>query len=160
MSGVKPIPDGFHTVTPHLCIRGAADAIEFYKKAFGAEEIMRMPCPDGKSLMHAEIQIGDSRIMLADEMPGMEGGPVSPSTAKGTTVSVALYVEDVDSAFKRAVDAGAKSTMPPTDMFWGDRYAKVNDPFGHDWGIATHKQDLTPDEIMKGAEAFFAGMGG
>ncbi|MFQ5494514.1 MAG: VOC family protein [Phycisphaerae bacterium] len=159
MSAVSPIPERFHTITPHLCIRGAADAIEFYKKAFGAEEIFRMPGPDGKSIGHAELQIGDSVIMMGDEIPQMEGWR-SPSSFNGTTVALCLYVEDVDKSFQRALDAGAKVSMPVTDMFWGDRYGKVTDPFGHEWAIATHKQDLTPEEIAKGAEAFFASMGG
>lgn len=155
---VKPIPDGFHTITPQLCIRGAAKAIDFYKKAFGAEEILRMPGSDGQTVMHAELKIGNSIIMLADEMPEMKGC-LSPSTYKGTTVTLTLYVEDVDKSFQRAVDAGATVSMPIMDMFWGDRYGKVTDPFGHEWAIATHKQDLTPEEIQKGAEEFFANMG-
>lgn len=154
----KPIPDGCHTVTPHMVIRGAAAAIEFYKKAFGAEEIMSMPGPGG-SVMHAEIRIGDSRIMLCDEFPQMEHC-TSPARLNGTTVSLAIYSEDCDKAWKRAVDAGAKPTMAPMDMFWGDRYSKVTDPFGHDWEISTHKLDMTPEEIGQAAQAFFANMGG
>lgn len=157
MSDVKPIPEGWHTVTPHMCVRGAAEAIEFYKKAFGAEEIFRMPGPGGHGVMHAEIKIGDSMIMLADEMPDM-GGWVSPAANNGTTVSISLYVEDVDKAFQRAVDAGAEVSMPPADMFWGDRYSKVKDPFGHIWAIAMRKQDLTPEQCAKAAEEFFANM--
>ena len=153
---VKPIPDGFRTITPHLIVNDAGKAIEFYKKAFGAEEIMRMPGPDGKSVMHAEVKIGDSRLMLASEMPG-GGCGASPTTLKGTPVTIHLYVENADSSFKRATDAGATVSMPLTDMFWGDRYGQIKDPFGHSWSIATHKQDLTPDQIAKNAAACFGG---
>lgn len=155
MSNVKPIPEGFHTMTPHLIVRDAAKAIEFYKKAFGAEEIMRMPGPDGKTVMHAELKIGDSMMMLCEEFPQMERW-VAPQSLKGTTVAICLYVENADKAFQRAVDAGATVSMPMMDAFWGDRYGKVTDPFGHEWEMATHKQDLTPEQIGKGAEAFFA----
>ncbi len=158
MSNVNPIPEGYHTITPHLVIRNAGEAIEFYKEAFGAEEICRMPGPDGKTIMHAEIKIGNSMLMMADEMP-QPGGHKSPQTLNGTTVNLCLYVEDCDKVFYRAVEAGASPIMPPADMFWGDRYGKVADPFGHEWAIATHKQDLTPEEIGKGAEAFFSQMG-
>lgn len=155
MGSVKPIPEGFGTLTMHLAIKGAAKAIEFYKKAFNAEEIVRMAGPDGQSVMHAELKIGDSILMLADESPQMEHWK-SPDSLNGTTVALSMYVEDCDKAFQRAVDAGAKATMPPMDMFWGDRYSKVTDPFGHQWEICTHKQDLTPEEIGKNAEAFFS----
>ncbi len=158
MSTAKPIPEGFRTVTPHMVVRGAGDAIEFYKKAFGAEEVMRMPGPDGNSVMHAEIKIGDSMLMLCDEFPQMERW-VAPPSLKGTTVAICLYVEDVDKLFQRAVDAGATVAMPLMDTFWGDRYGKVSDPVGHEWEIATHKQDLTPEEIAKGAEEFFSQAG-
>ncbi len=154
----KAIPEGFRTVTPHLVVKDAAGAIEFYKRAFGAEEIMRIPGPDGVSVMHAEIKIGNSIIMLNDEMPGCEGGPKSPQSVKGSTFTVHLYVEDADAALKRAADAGAKITMPCADMFWGDRYGGVTDPYGHHWSIATHVEDLTPEEIQKGAEKFMASM--
>ena len=157
MSRAKPIPEGFHTVTPHLVVRDAAKAIEFYKRAFGAEEIMRMPGPGGQGIMHAEIKIGDSCLMIVDEMPQMERW-VSPQKLSGTTVALALYVEDADKLFQRAVDAGAKVSMPMMDAFWGDRYGKVTDPFGHEWEICTHKEDLTPEEIGKRATKFFAGM--
>ncbi|HSE91747.1 MAG TPA: VOC family protein [Methylomirabilota bacterium] len=143
------VPEGYHTVTPYLTIRGAADAIEFYKRAFGAQETERMPGPDGKGIMHAEIRIGDSVVMLADEMPSM--GCRAPQTLGGTTSYLFLYVTDVDAAFKRAVDAGAKATMPPTDMFWGDRFGKLTDPFGHEWGLATHKEDVPPEEMKRRA---------
>lgn len=153
---VKAVPEGCHTVTPHLAVRGADRAIEFYKKAFGAEELMRMPTPDGKTLMHAELRIGDSRIFLSDEFPDM--GCRSPQSLGGATSALHLYVEDVDAAFNRAVAAGAQVRMAVADMFWGDRYGKVVDPFGHEWGMATHKEDLTPEEIRKRADAFFAQM--
>ncbi len=158
MSNVKPIPEGYHTLTPHIVVRGAAEAIEFYKKAFGAEELCRMNGPDGNSVMHAELKIGDSPFMLCDESPQMEKW-LAPPSLNGTTVALMMYVPDVDKAFQRAVDAGATVSMPLMDTFWGDRFGKVTDPFGHEWELATHIQDLTPDEIAKGAEEFFAGMG-
>lgn len=151
---VKAIPEGFHTVTPHLVLNDAGAAIEFYKKAFGAEEICRMPGPGGQGVMHAEIRIGNSHIMLADEWPGMI--LKSPRTLGATTFTIHLYVENVDQAFEQAVAAGATAEMPPSDMFWGDRYGKLSDPFGHTWGIATHIKDMTPEEIGKAAEAFFS----
>ena len=154
----KPIPDGYHAVTPHLVVREAAKAIEFYKKAFGAEEMARMPGPDGKLVMHAQLKIGDSIVMLGDEFPQMQRW-VSPQQLKGTTIALHLYVKDVDQAFKRAVDAGATVSMPVMDTFWGDRYGRVTDPWGHEWSLATHKRDLTLDEIAKGAQAFFANIG-
>lgn len=141
----KPIPDGFHTLTPHLAVKNAAAAIDFYKKAFGAEEVMRMPGPDGKSVMHAELQIGSSRLMLNDEFP--EHGVVSPQALGNTPATMHLYVENADAVFKQAVDAGATAAMPVQDMFWGDRYGMVVDPYGHKWAIATHTEDLTPDQI-------------
>ena len=140
----KPIPEGYHTVTPHLVIKGASKAIEFYKKAFGAEEVFRMPGP-GDQVMHAEIRIGDSHVMLADEFP--QYGAVGPKPGEPTSVNIHLYVTDVDAVFDRAVKAGAQVTMPVTDMFWGDRYGKLKDPFGHQWSVATHKEDLSPEEI-------------
>ena len=157
-AAATPIPDGFHTITPHLVVRGAADAIEFYKKAFGAEEIMRMPGPDGKTIMHAEIKIGDSMLMVVDEMPMMDKW-VSPAKLSGTTVALALYVEDTDKMYQRAIDAGATESMKPMDAFWGDRYSKVTDPFGHEWEICTHKEDLTPEEIGQRAGEYFSNMG-
>jgi uncharacterized glyoxalase superfamily protein PhnB len=152
MPKVKPIPDGFHTVTPHLVIKGASKAIEFYKKAFGAEEISRMPGPDGK-LMHASIRIGDSILMLADEFPDM--GAEGPEAFGGSPVKIHLYVEDVDAFVKNATKAGAKVTMPVQDQFWGDRYGKLEDPFGHQWSVGTHKEDLTPAQVMENAKAMF-----
>jgi uncharacterized glyoxalase superfamily protein PhnB len=153
---VKPIPEGQHTVTPHLIIRGAAEAIEFYKKAFGAKEKARMPGPDGKSIVHSEIQVGDSWVYIVDEMPEM--GARSPQALGGTPVSFHLYVEDADAVFNQAVAAGAKVQMPLADMFWGDRFGKLADPFGHEWSVATHKEDLTPEEMQKRAAAAFAQM--
>ncbi len=149
MPQVKPIPEGMHTVTPHLVCAGAADAIEFYKKAFNAVERGRMPGPDGR-LMHAQITIGDSSIMLVDEMP--EWGALGPKALKGTPVTIHLYVEDADAAFERAVAAGATVKMPLEDMFWGDRYGRVEDPFGHSWSIATHIRDVSPEEMQQAAQ--------
>src|SRR5437016_2485265 len=138
---VQPIPSGYHTTTPHLIVRDAAAAIDFYKKAFGAEEIMRMPGPGG-AIMHAEIAIGDSRVMLGDERPGMNCK--GPQTLGGSPVSFYIYVQDVDKAWKRAIDAGAKETMPLADMFWGDRTGAVQDPLGHTWSLAQHIANPTP----------------
>jgi len=150
MSDAKQkIPTGFSTLTPHLVIKGAAKAIDFYKRAFGAEEMNRMPMPDGR-LMHACVKIGNSMLMLCDEFPEHNcGNSASPETIGKTHATIHMYVEDVDQAYKRAVDAGATAAMPPQDMFWGDRYGQVVDPFGQPWSIATHKEDLTHDEMMK-----------
>jgi PhnB protein len=148
----KPIPEGYHTVTPYLVITNAGKAIEFYKEAFGATECMRLATPDGK-VMHAEIKIGDSPIMLCDECP--DWNSLSPQTIGGTAVSIVLYVEDVDAVVKRAVEAGAKLLMPVADQFWGDRMGSVTDPFGHKWSIATHTEDVSPEEISTRAKAFF-----
>jgi PhnB protein len=155
MPKAQAIPKEYHTVTPSLVVAGAAKAIEFYKKALGAEEIMRFPGPDGK-LMHAEIRVGDSVIMLGDEMP--EQGGRSPKSYGGTPVSFFVYRENVDAEWKRAVDAGAKEVMPLQDMFWGDRTGCLEDPFGHRWWLAQHVQDLTREEIQRNAEAFFSQM--
>ena len=141
---VKPVPDGYHTATPYLTIRGAAAAIDFYKRAFGAKELFRMPSPDGK-IMHAEITIGDSHIMLADESDAAE--TKAPQTLKGSTAGIFLYLKDVDTAFKQALTAGAKETMPVQNMFWGDRFGKLTDPFGHRWMLATHIEDVSPAEM-------------
>ncbi|MCH7721645.1 MAG: VOC family protein [Planctomycetes bacterium] len=148
-----PIPEGFHSVNSHIVVQNAAEAIEFYKKAFGAEEIMRMPGPDGKSVMHAELKIGDSIVMICDEFPDM--GAHSPKKIGGTPVTLHMYVNDADAVYDRAVKAGATATMPPQDMFWGDRYGKLTDPYGHNWSIATHMKDLTPEQIQEGAAAAF-----
>ncbi len=151
---VQPIPEGFTTLTPYVTVKDGNAAIEFYKKAFGAEEIFRMPGPDGKSVMHAELQIGNARMMLAEEFPAPVGAK-APGSVNATTVTMHLYVPDADASFKRALDAGATTIFEPMDAFWGDRFGKVADPFGHQWGIATHMQDLTPEEIAKGAEEWF-----
>ena len=151
MTQVKPIPEGSRSVTPHLICAGAADAIEFYKKAFGAEEMIRMPGTQGR-LLHACIRIGDSNVMLVDEMP--EWGALGPKALKGSPVTMHLYVEDVDAAIARAVAAGATVAMPAADMFWGDRYGKIVDPFGHHWSLATHIRDMTADEMKDAAAKF------
>jgi uncharacterized glyoxalase superfamily protein PhnB len=140
------IPQGMHSVTPHLICAGAAKAIEFYKQAFGAEECARLPGPDGR-LMHAAVKIGDSQVMLVDEMP--EWGALGPKALKGSPVTIHLYVEDVDAVVARAVQAGAKVTMPVADQFWGDRYGIVKDPSGHHWSIAHHAEDLTPAQMQE-----------
>ena len=154
-SRAKPIPTGFHTLTPHLVVKGASQAIEFYKKAFGAEEIGRMPAPDGKTIMHADLKIGDSHVFLVDEFPQMDCR--SPQSIGGSPVTIHMYVEDVDAAFGKAVAAGAKVRMPLADMFWGDRYGILADPFGHSWSLATHKEDLTPKEISARAQGACGG---
>jgi PhnB protein len=146
MPQVKPIPDGYHSVQPYLIVKGASQAIDFYTRAFGAQEIMRMPGPDGV-IMHAEIRIGDSVVMLSDEMPQAAGK--SPKTLGGTSAGLMVYVENIDQVYKQAVAAGATATAPPTDMFWGDRFGKLMDPFGHDWALATHVEDVTPEEVEK-----------
>jgi PhnB protein len=155
-ASVKPVPEGFHTATPTLIVRNAAEAIEFYKKVFDAEERMRMPSPDGK-IMHAEIKIGDSVIFLSDEFPNMGGGK-SPQTLGGHSGGVYLYVPDVDDVFQRAIAAGGKASTPVTDMFWGDRHGNFTDPFGHSWGVSTHTEDVSEEEMEKRAEAFYAEM--
>jgi len=155
-SRIKPIPSGFHTLTPHLVVNGASKAIEFYKKAFGAEEIRRVPTPDGKSLLHADLKIGDSHVFLVDEFPAMDCR--GPQAIGGTPVTIHMFVEDVDAAFGKAVAAGAQVKMPLSDMFWGDRYGVLADPFGHSWSIATHKEDVTPEEIGKRARTACAGV--
>jgi PhnB protein len=150
---VKAIPDGYHTITLSIIVQDAARAIDFYQKAFGAREIGRMTSPDGKKIVHAEIKIGDSPIMLSDEF--LEWGTRSPLTLGGTSTAFFLYVENVDAAFQQAVDAGAKVVMPPADMFWGDRFGKLTDPFGHEWGMATHREEVSPEEMKKRGDAFF-----
>ena len=150
---VKPIPEGFNSITPHLVVKGASEAIEFYKNAFGAVEMVRLPGPDGNSIMHSSLKIGDSVVMLVDEFPDM--GCMSPSSTNGTPVTVHLYVEDVDSVFAKAIESGAKETMPLENTFWGDRYGKLEDPFGHSWSLATHIEDLTPEQIMENAAKVF-----
>ena len=149
---VKPVPEGYHLVTPYLCIKGASEAIEFYKSAFDATELMRIPSPDG-SIGHAEIQIGDSRIMISDGSPEMDFR--SPATIDGTPVHVYMYVEDVDRIFAQANAAGATAMMPLEDQFWGDRTGTLVDPFGHRWYASTHKEDLTEEEIAARAARLF-----
>jgi uncharacterized glyoxalase superfamily protein PhnB len=151
MAEVNPT-NGRHTLTPNLVIRGAAKAIEFYKKALGAQEIARMPAPDGKSIWHAELRIGDSIFFLNDEMPGM--GAAAPSAANPVPVTMWLGVPDCDAAYRRAIDAGGKSTMEPADMFWGDRCAGFSDPFGYTWSFATHVKDMTQEEMRRAGEEF------
>jgi PhnB protein len=150
----KSIPDGYHSVTPYLIITGAAEAIEFYKRAFGATELMRMAGPDGK-IGHAEIRIGDSTVMLADEHPAT--GYRSPKSLGGAGVSLMVYVERVDEVFKRAVGSGAKELQPLKDQFYGDRSGTLQDPFGHTWTVATHVEDVPPDEMRRRAENFMKG---
>ncbi|NWG38160.1 VOC family protein [Nitrososphaera sp.] len=152
---VSPIPKAFHAVTPGLAVRDAAQAIEFYKRAFGAKEKGRMPGPDGK-LMHANIVIGDSHIMMGEENVAM-GNP-SPLSLNGSPVSLYVYVKDADKVFNQAVKEGASVAMPMMDQFWGDRAGMVTDPYGHKWWLATHKRDLTPAQMKKAAEEFFASM--
>lgn len=150
MSIIKPIPEGFHSVTPHLICAGATAAIDFYKRAFNAVEVMRLPGNAGK-LMHAQIRIGDSNVMLVDEM--LECDARGPASFKGTPVTLHIYVEDADAMFAQAVAAGAAVKMPLADMFWGDRYGVLIDPFGHQWSIATHTRDVKPDELPQAMKA-------
>jgi uncharacterized glyoxalase superfamily protein PhnB len=154
-SKVKPIPSDMHTVTPHLVCAGAADAIEFYKKAFGAKEEARLPGPNGR-LMHAMVRINGSAVMLVDEMP--EWGALGPKSLKGSPVTIHLYVEDADAFVARAEKAGAKVTMPVAEMFWGDRYGKIEDPFGHHWSVGTHVRDVPWEEAQKAMEQMAKGM--
>jgi len=153
---VKAVPDGYHTVTPYLTIRNAAAALAFYKKAFGADELFRVAAPDGK-VGHAEIRIGDSSIMLSDEFPEM--GAQSPESLGGSPVMIHLYVENVDALVERAVNAGGKLERPVADQFYGDRGGMVTDPFGHKWWIATHVEDVPPDELERRAAAMFGAAG-
>jgi PhnB protein len=151
----KPIPEGYHTVTPYLAVDDAAQAIEYYENAFGAKERVRMETPDGK-IGHAELEIGDSLVMLSDPFPEASTRP--PKELGGTSVNVFMYVEDVDAFVKRAVDAGATTTMEVADQFWGDRFGSVQDPFGHSWSIATHVEDVPPEEMAERAKAAMAAM--
>lgn len=154
---VKPIPDGYHSVTPYLYVQGAAAALDFYKRAFGATELFRLDGPDGK-VGHAEIRIGDSPVMLADEFPGM--GFRGPKSLGGVGVSLLIYVDNVDARFEQAVAAGAKVLRPVKDQFYGDRSGTLEDPFGHVWTIATHKEDVSPEEMKRRSEAFLKQQGG
>jgi PhnB protein len=152
MAKAQAIPTGCERVIPNLVIKGAAEAFKFYEKAFGAKEVMRMPGPDGKTIMHAEFKIGSSLFFFNDEFPKMYSQ--SPVSLKGTTVALTLYVDDVDKVFKQAVAAGAKPTMPPENMFWGDRFGKVTDPFGHEWSLLTHVEDVSHEDMARrGQEA-------
>lgn len=155
---VRPVPEGFHTVTPHLTVRDGAKAIEFYKKALGAQEKMRMTSPDGR-IVHAELKIGDSIVFLADEFPNMPGGTVSPETLGGRrTGGINLYVEDADKLFDQAIQAGATSLMPVSDQFWGDRHGALIDPFGQLWSVSTHVEDVSQQELEERAKAWYAKM--
>ena len=155
MANVDPIPQGYRTLSPYLVVQDPDRAIDFYKKAFGAEEVDRMTGPDGKTVMHATLRIGDSMLMLTGEFPNM--GCKSPKMLGGSPVTVHMYVRDVDSAYKRAIGAGATAKMQVADMFWGDRFGTLTDPFGHEWSIATHKQNLTKEQITAAAKAAFSG---
>jgi PhnB protein len=152
---VKAVPEGMHTITPHLSVREASKAIEFYKKAFGAEVVDVHYTPDGK-VMHAHLKIGDSHLLLADEFPGM--GTPAPQTLGGSPVVLNIYVDDVDSLFNQAVAAGATVTMPLADMFWGDCYGQIVDPFGHHWALGAHQEDVSPEEMERRGRAIFAEM--
>jgi uncharacterized glyoxalase superfamily protein PhnB len=152
----KPVPEGFHTITPHLVVKGAREALQFYAKAFGAKEVMVMPGPGG-GVMHAEMKLGDSHFFINDEFPQM--GAKGPHSIGGSPVTIHLYVPDVDKLFNQAVAAGSTPLMPVTDMFWGDRYGMLMDPYGHKWSIATHKEDLTPEECAKRAAGAMGGCG-
>jgi len=154
---VKAIPDGFHSLTPHLTVSNAAQAIEFYKQAFGATVLHMAPAPGGKKIMHAALKVGDSMLMLNDEFPEW-GGSVGPQPGASTGFAINLYVEDIDTVFQRAISAGATSKMPPADMFWGDRYGQLVDPFGHRWALATHVKDMTQEEMQAAQEAAMAQM--
>lgn len=158
MAGVNPIPEGYERLVAHLVVDGCSEAIAWYQKAFGAEEICRNPAPDGKRIMHAEVRIGESIVMLCDEFPEFCGGKLrNPKAVGGTTVTLHRFVEDADAAINRAREAGATVIMEPADMFWGDRYGTITDPFGHQWSFSTRQKNLTPEEIDKAAKAFFAG---
>jgi PhnB protein len=152
---VKPIPEGYHTISPALAIEGCAEAIEFYKRAFGAKERSRMPGPNN-SIAHAELEIGDSVVMVSDPFP--QGTTKAPTDLGGTTVNLFMYVKDVDAVFQRAIDAGATVAAPLEDQFWGDRFGSVLDPYGHSWGIATHVEDVPAEEMEKRAQQFMAQM--
>jgi len=152
---VQPVPEGYHTVTPYLAVDDASAAIDFYQRAFGAKERVRMPGP-GDTIMHAELEIGDSLVMLADPFP--QASTRTPKELGGTSVNIFVYVEDIDALYKRAIDAGASSLMEPDDMFWGDRFGSVQDPFGHSWTIATHIEDVSPEELEKRSKAWMEQM--
>ncbi len=152
---VQPVPEGYSTVTPYLAVPNAAEAIDFYTRALGAKETVRMDGPGG-SIMHAELKLGDSLIMLSDPFP--QASTKTPKELGGTSVSIFVYVDDIDALYKQAIDAGATSLMEPDDMFWGDRFGSIQDPFGHSWTIATHIEDVSPQEMQKRSEDFMASM--
>jgi PhnB protein len=154
----KAIPEGYHSITPYLVVNDAVAAIDYYKRAFDAKETYRHPGPDGKSIINAELRIGDSILLLSDEFP--HGGCLSPKSIGGSAVTLHIYTEDVDKVFNQAVNAGATIVMPVMDMFWGDRYGQLKDPFGHIWSIATHNQDLSQEEIQKAGESVLREMMG
>lgn len=151
----KANPEGFNTLSPHLIVKDIATAIDFYKKAFGAEETCRLEMPGSNQAFHAGLKLGNSAFMLGAEMNNSECMSKSPDTLGGTPVTVHFYVDNVDEAFKKAVDSGAQPLMPPTDMFWGDRFSKVKDPFGHEWSLATHVRTLSPEEMQAAAAECF-----
>jgi PhnB protein len=151
----QPVPEGYHTLTPYLAVADATEAIEFYQRAFGAKERSRMPGPDGK-IAHAELQIGDAVLMLSDPFPQSSTKP--PKELGGTSCSIFVYVDNIDELFQQAIDAGATSTMDPDDMFWGDRFGSLMDPFGHSWSIATHVEDVPPEELEKRSREWSAQM--
>ncbi|HSI63054.1 MAG TPA: VOC family protein [Candidatus Saccharimonadia bacterium] len=153
-SPTKKKPDEYHSVTPSIVIRNAAEALDFYKKAFDAKEVYRLAAPDGK-IVHAEMQFGDSRVMMSDEFP--EWQSYAPQSIGGTAATLMIYVDDVDASYKQALDAGAKVMSEPSDQFWGDRMAGLYDPYGHRWSLATHIEDVSPEEIGRRAEKFFGG---
>ena len=153
MASVKHVPPGYHTITPNLVVPDGVKAIDFYQRAFGAEELVRMPKPGG-GVLHAELQIGDSIFMLGEEMPEM--GTRSPAAFGGSPVGLYVYLENVDAAWDQAIKAGGEPVFPPADMFWGDRTCRLKDPFGHNWSLAQHVSDPTPEEMEKAQEAFFA----
>jgi PhnB protein len=154
---VQPVPEGYHTITPYLAVDDASAAIDFYQRALGAKERVRMAGP-GDSVMHAELEIGDSLVMLSDPFP--QASTKTPKELGGTSVNIFVYVEDIDALYNQAIDAGATSLMEPDDMFWGDRFGSVQDPFGHTWTIATHIEDVEPEEMEKRSQEFFAAMAG
>jgi len=154
MADIKPVPEGMHTITPHIVCKDAARAIDFYRRAFGAIEIARQATPDGR-ILHAMIQIGTSPLMIVDEFPDWQC--LGPQSLKGSPVTLHLYVEDADAVFARAKEAGARETMALADAFWGDRYGKLEDPFGHSWSVATHVRDVTPEEMASAVKNMFSG---
>lgn len=156
---VKPIPDGYHTVTPYLIVKDARKALDWYGQTLGATELFRMDSPDGR-IMHSEMRVGDSVVMLADEFPEMSSEWKGPASLGGTPVTLFLYSEDCDALFNKAVAAGAKGDQAPEDMFWGDRHGRFTDPFGHKWSVATHKEDVSPEEMKRRQEKWMAAQGG